>query len=94
MLLLSAKQDKKTQIAGRGAVGGPFTLTDTTGHVRTEADLVGHWSLLYFGFTHCPDICPTELEKLATALNALGMQIMVHHHNIHMPCLQTRPWAP
>jgi protein SCO1/2 len=48
-------------------------LTDTKGKTRTEADLKGQWTLMYFGFTRCPDICPTELEKVAKAVTLLGL---------------------
>jgi protein SCO1/2 len=41
-----------------------FSLTDTTGASFTRAQLMGHWSLLYFGYTHCPDACPTTLAAL------------------------------
>lgn len=51
---------------GMPSIGGPFKLVDHEGKVRTEKDL-GGYSLLYFGFTHCPDICPDELEKMARA---------------------------
>ena len=44
---------------------GRFTLTDHHGESFTEAELEGHWTLLFFGFTHCPDICPTTLSLLA-----------------------------
>jgi protein SCO1 len=44
---------------------GEFTLTDTTGRPFTRRDLVGAPSLVFFGFTHCPDVCPTTLLKLA-----------------------------
>ncbi|KAK4495197.1 hypothetical protein PRZ48_013524 [Zasmidium cellare] len=50
---------------GKPLVGGPFTLTDMHGHTFTDADLKGKYSLVYFGFTHCPDICPEELDKMA-----------------------------
>ena len=54
------------------AIGGPFTLTDQTGATRTEKDLLGHPSVVYFGFTYCPDVCPTELINIAGALDQLG----------------------
>ncbi|KAK3625227.1 Cu-binding protein [Elasticomyces elasticus] len=50
---------------GRPLVGGPFHLTDHYGKEFTEQDLKGRYSLVYFGFTHCPDICPEELDKMA-----------------------------
>jgi len=53
-------------------VGGPFTLTDQTGRQVTERDLLGHFVLLYFGYTYCPDVCPTELGSIAAALDELG----------------------
>lgn len=51
---------------GRPKVGGPFSLKDQNGKTVTDADLKGRFSLMYFGFTHCPDICPEELDKMAT----------------------------
>lgn len=53
-------------------IGGPFTLTDQTGAIRTEKDLLGHPSVVYFGFTYCPDVCPTELINIVGALDKLG----------------------
>lgn len=53
-------------------LGGPFALTDHTGRAVTEADFVGRWLLVYFGFTWCPDVCPTELGTIAAALDAMG----------------------
>ena len=50
---------------GKPLVGGPFHLIDHHGKEFTEKDLVGKYSLVYFGFTHCPDICPEELDKMA-----------------------------
>ncbi|KAK0254944.1 hypothetical protein B0A54_11941 [Friedmanniomyces endolithicus] len=50
---------------GRPLVGGPFHLTDHDGKEFTEENLKGKYSLVYFGFTHCPDICPEELDKMA-----------------------------
>lgn len=56
----------------REPVGGPFELTDHTGHVRTERDFRGRLMLVYFGFTYCPDICPTDLQAIGQALDKLG----------------------
>ena len=50
---------------GTPLVGGPFTLRDHNGKPFTEQDLKGKYALVYFGFTHCPDICPEELDKMA-----------------------------
>jgi protein SCO1/2 len=53
-------------------LGGPFSLTDHTGRAVTERDFVGRWLLVYFGYTYCPDVCPTELGALAAALDTMG----------------------
>ena len=52
-------------IAAPAAIGGPFQLTDQSGAVVTEQSLQGRPTLIFFGFTHCPDICPTTLAELA-----------------------------
>lgn len=57
---------------GQAMVGGPFTLQDCDGKAFPSSNLHGEFSVLYFGFTHCPDICPDELEKLAEALDKVG----------------------
>jgi cytochrome oxidase Cu insertion factor (SCO1/SenC/PrrC family) len=59
-------------LSGRAPVGGPFQLTDQTGHRRTDADFRGKLVVLYFGYTYCPDVCPTELQSIALALDKLG----------------------
>ncbi|KAI3366315.1 hypothetical protein L3Q82_000445 [Scortum barcoo] len=50
---------------------GTFSLLDHHGRRRTKEDFLGRWVLLYFGFTHCPDICPDELDKLSAVVSAL-----------------------
>ena len=56
----------------REPVGGPFRLIDPAGKVRRDTDFRGRLMLVYFGFTSCPDICPTDLQQIGTALNRLG----------------------
>jgi protein SCO1/2 len=54
-------------------IGGPFTLTDArTGAQVTDATYRGRWMLVYFGYTFCPDVCPTDLQKMVAALNVMG----------------------
>ena len=53
-------------------IGGPFALQDGDGHVVTDQQFRGRWMLVYFGYTHCPDACPTALQDMANALDLLG----------------------
>lgn len=53
-------------------LGGPFTLTDHNGDTVTQEDFRGRFALIYFGYTFCPDVCPTELGQVAAALDILG----------------------
>jgi protein SCO1 len=67
-------------VAGRGgppitqaaAVGGPFRLVDQDGRTVTDQDFKGRPTLVFFGFTHCPDVCPTTLFEVSEVLRALG----------------------
>jgi len=60
---------KQTGIA---SIGGPFTLTDHTGKNVTEQDFRGKFLLVMFGYTYCPDICPTTLSTMSDAMDLLG----------------------
>jgi cytochrome oxidase Cu insertion factor (SCO1/SenC/PrrC family) len=57
---------------GEEPVGGPFELIDHTGARRTDADYHGKLALIYFGYTYCPDVCPTDLQAMTSALDLLG----------------------
>jgi len=59
-------------VPGGVSVGGPFTLVDTTGATVTDATFRGRWMLVYFGYTYCPDVCPTELQTVVAALDTIG----------------------
>lgn len=56
----------------REPIGGTFSLRDQTGKTRTDADFRGQLLLVYFGFTYCPDICPTDLQAISLAMDQLG----------------------
>ncbi|KAL0855016.1 hypothetical protein Bca101_060168 [Brassica carinata] len=62
---------KEGPSAGKAAIGGPFSLVRDDGKRITEKDLMGKWTILYFGFTHCPDICPDELIKLSASIDKI-----------------------
>lgn len=58
------------QVAG-GSIGGPFTLTDETGATVTERDVIRGPTLVYFGYTFCPDVCPADSARNAEAVDVL-----------------------
>src|SRR5215468_3921671 len=58
--------------ARTAAIGGPFHLIDQDGHAVTDADMKGRPFLVFFGFTHCPDVCPTTLFDVSEVMHALG----------------------
>lgn len=64
--------NRQTTQTGEAAIRSEFTLTDHTGARVTEEDFFGRWQLVFFGFTHCPDVCPTTLAYMAGALDTLG----------------------
>lgn len=68
----SAAQLMDDLMWNRGPIGGPFALTDHTGKLRTDAEFRGKLLVIYFGYTYCPDICPTDLMAISSALDLLG----------------------
>ena len=60
------------KVMGQALVGGPFTLTDHTGKRVTDQDFRGRIMLVFFGFTFCPDVCPSGLQVMSAALDKLG----------------------
>lgn len=59
-------------VAATASIGGPFQLTDQAGQTVTDKNLQGKPTLIFFGFTHCPDICPTSLFEISEVLRAMG----------------------
>ncbi len=65
-------ETKDGEVSGEALIGGSFSLTNQDGKKFTDKDLLGKYSLIYFGFTHCPMICPTALNSLSLAMEKLG----------------------
>jgi protein SCO1/2 len=59
-------------VTAAAAIGGPFQLTDQSGQTVTEKSLKGRPTLIFFGYTHCPDVCPTSLFEMSEVLRAMG----------------------
>jgi cytochrome oxidase Cu insertion factor (SCO1/SenC/PrrC family) len=76
--LLAQKSDRSAAelmdvvMWNREPIGGPFALIDQNGARRTDADFRGQFMLIYFGFTYCPDVCPTDLQQMGMAVDQLG----------------------
>ena len=60
------------KVAQPAAIGGPFQLTDQHGKAVTDKNLKGKPTLIFFGYTHCPDVCPTSLFEISEVLRAMG----------------------
>src|SRR5215472_573433 len=71
-LALLAGPNLSANVAQAARIGGPFQLTDQNGKVVTDADLKGKPFLVFFGFTHCPDVCPTTLFDVSEVMRDLG----------------------
>lgn len=74
-----AKREKELALAkernksvGKAAIGGEWKLVDHNGEIKTDKQYLGKWLAIYFGFTHCPDICPDEIEKMCEVVDILG----------------------
>jgi protein SCO1/2 len=72
LLLTAPDGTRQVQSSGTALVGGPFSLIGADGKTVTDQDFRGRYMLVFFGFTHCPDICPAELQVIAEALDKLG----------------------
>lgn len=76
--ILTVELTEEETLAGRGLVvmpaslGGPFELTDHRGEPVTQARFAGHLTLVYFGYSYCPDICPLSLQTVGAAMEELG----------------------
>ncbi|MGF7056006.1 protein SCO1/2 [Bosea sp. OAE752] len=70
--ILTFSPGSRTTGSGTASVGGPFTLTTQDGKPLSDTDLRGSPFLVFFGFTHCPDVCPTKLFEISEALRAAG----------------------
>jgi protein SCO1/2 len=72
LLVTTPRAGQPVQSSGTALVGGPFSLVGAGGKTVTDADFRGRYMLVFFGFTHCPDICPAELQVIAQTLDKLG----------------------
>ena len=72
VVVVNGRQQSETVSTGTADVGGPFELVDQTGQAVDESILQGQWTAVFFGFTHCPDYCPTTLQSLKATRAAMG----------------------
>lgn len=72
LLLLMWTMGGLRNVAAPSAIGGPFQLSDQRGQVVTDKSMQGRPTLIFFGFTHCPDVCPTSLFEISEVLRAMG----------------------
>jgi protein SCO1 len=72
LLVAKPQGGQPVQSSGAALIGGPFALVGADGKPVTDRDFRGRYMLIFFGFTHCPDICPAELQVVAQALEQLG----------------------
>lgn len=70
-------RDRTISVPVTATIGGPFALIDHNGKAFTHRDLEGRPTLIFFGFTHCPDVCPTTLMEISKVFELLGPQAKV-----------------
>lgn len=71
--LIVEESEKRIAVLSEAGLGNlDWSLTDQTGKRRKISEFRGQWVMLYFGFCHCPDICPEELEKLTEVVEGVG----------------------
>uniref|UniRef100_A0A8C0IGN6 Synthesis of cytochrome C oxidase 1 n=1 Tax=Bubo bubo TaxID=30461 RepID=A0A8C0IGN6_BUBBB len=71
LLFFVELEKERNRGIGKPLLGGPFSLVNHEGQPKTSKDYIGQWVLIYFGFTHCPDICPDELEKMIEVVDEI-----------------------
>ena len=70
-------RDRSVSVPVNANIGGPFALIDHDGKAITHRDIIGKPTLIFFGFTHCPDVCPTTLMEISKVFELLGPQTKV-----------------
>ncbi len=90
MLILNTDMQPRVATSGKALIGGPFTLVGKDGKTVTDKDFRGSYMLVFFGFTHCPDICPAELQVMAAALDELGRRGRQGRPDLHHPRSRAR----
>ena len=84
-----ARQGAETQLSA--SIGGAFALTDQNGIRRSQADFAGRPMLVYFGFTYCPDVCPTALDIMGGALDALQQRDAIAYERLQPVFISVDP---
>ena len=84
-----ARQGAETRLSA--SIGGAFALTDQNGIRRSQADFAGRPLLVYFGFTYCPDVCPTALDIMGGALDALQQRDAIAHERLQPVFISVDP---